>query len=276
MPARTSLDGRRIALLESRKTEELAGMVERLGGVAVSAPTVRERPLPEQVGAFLEGLQAGRFRMVVFLTGVGAAALLQEAEQRGSLEAAVEGLRRVTIACRGPKPLAVMRRYGLTPAVVTSKPHTTRELLEAVAEIDLAGAGVLLVHYGERNQELASALRARGAQLDEVCPYEWALPEDIAPIERVIEEAIAGTLDAMLFTSQVQCRHLFNVAERSGRSRRLADCLNENLVIGAIGPVCAEALRAFDLIPDVIPASPNMGGLIAAVADYFELTEGPD
>jgi uroporphyrinogen-III synthase len=39
-----------------------------------------------------------------------------------------------------------------------------------------------------------------------------------------------------------------------------------------IGPVCATALRANGVIPDVIPAHPKMGPLIAALADYVELT----
>ena len=44
--------------------------------------------------------------------------------------------------------------------------------------------------------------------------------------------------------------------------------------MGAVGPVCAERLNQLGVTPDVIPASPNMPALIAAVAEYFELTQG--
>ena len=45
-----------------------------------------------------------------------------------------------------------------------------------------------------------------------MCPYEWTLPDDIAPVTAVVRDAIAHRLDAVLFTNEVQCRHLFRVA----------------------------------------------------------------
>ena len=79
----SSLSGKRIALLEARMSGELSSMVERLGGRPYSVPAVRETPLeqPEETARFVDGLCAGRFHIVVFMTGVGATALLREAEQ---------------------------------------------------------------------------------------------------------------------------------------------------------------------------------------------------
>src|SRR6185436_8616044 len=149
-----SLHGHTIALLESRKSEELAALVKRLGGTSVTAPSVREVPRPDDVGLFVDGVSSNRFGVVIFLTGVGATTLLNEADRLGRLPAVLAGLASTTIACRGPKPLAVMRRHSLTPAITTLKPHTTHELLDALAAVDLKGTRVLLVHYGERSDEL--------------------------------------------------------------------------------------------------------------------------
>jgi uroporphyrinogen-III synthase len=122
----------------------------------------------------------------------------------------VDRLHQVRVACRGPKPTAVMRRFGFPVQILPAKPHTTTELLDALALAaeDVQNVGTLLVHYGERSTRLADALRHRGARLEEVCPYEWALPDDLAPIRSVIHDAIDGRLRAMLF-KQIQCRHLF-------------------------------------------------------------------
>jgi uroporphyrinogen-III synthase len=268
-----SLHGRRIALLESRKSEELGLLVSRLGAEVLAAPTVREVPVLDDVSTFLDGLATRRFDVAIFLTGVGAAALFAEAERQARLPDTLAALRETIIACRGPKPLAVLRRQGLTVRIVTDKPHTSRELLDALLAVPLQSIGVVLVHYGERNAALADALRRRGARLEEVCPYEWALPLDTAPIAAVVREAAAGRLDAMLFTSQVQCRHLFAIANAVGLAAELTASLNGEIVVGAVGPVCADALRQFGVTPDVIPAAPNMASLITAVADYFDLTE---
>ena len=51
--------------------------------------------------------------------------------------------------------------------------------------------------------------------------------------------------------------------------------LNQDIVVGAVGPVCAQTLRGHGVIPDVMPASPNMPALITALADYFDLMQGP-
>jgi uroporphyrinogen-III synthase len=267
------LTGRRIALLESRLGADIATLVKRLGGVPVAAPSVREVRRTDDLDAFVDGVTRRRFALTVFQTGAGAATLLQEADQAGRLPQVLEGLRATIVACRGPKPLAIMRKNGVPVQVVTDKPHTTRELLQALASVNVEGREVLLVHYGERNATMAAALAARGANLTEVCPYAWALPEDVRPLEAIVRDGIAGTLDAMLFTNQIQCRHLFQIAERLSLTAPLTAKLNADVVVGAVGPVVADALRHAGVTPDVMPASPTMVSLITAVADYFELTK---
>src|SRR5262245_40644080 len=170
-----SLTGKRIALLEARMSAEMASMVERFGGTAYSVPAVRESPLdlPEETTAFVDALCAGRFDVVVFMTGVGATALLKEAEKRGQLDAALVALRGATTVCRGPKPVAVLRRNDVQVNVTAAEPHTTTELLQALDVFDLKGKAVGLVHYGERTGAAADGLRSRGALVSEICLYEW-------------------------------------------------------------------------------------------------------
>jgi uroporphyrinogen-III synthase len=270
-----TLHGARVALLESRLSAELAELVRRMGGTPVSAPSVREVPRPAETAAFIDGLAAGRFGMVVFQTGVGASALLREAERQQRLADVLGAIRGTTLVCRGPKPTAVVRRYGLEPTIVPLKPFTTKELLEAVAPVELAGQDVALVHYGEPNTALADALRARGAHLAEVCPYEWALPEDLDPLRAIVRDP-ASQFDAIAFTSQVQVRNLFAVAADLGLADALASALSDDVIVAAVGPVCADALKAAGVTPDVQPADPKMGPLLTALADYIELTRGWD
>jgi uroporphyrinogen-III synthase len=268
--------GRRIALLETRKSEEAGALVEQLGGVPYRVPAVREVVHPEQVDAFIGALSSGRLSIVIFLTGVGVTALLREAMRFGWLEATLTALRQTTIACRGPKPMSVLAHHGVPVHVAAAQPYTTRELLTALAAIDLNGRTVALVHYGERNALLAAALEAQGARLEELSLYEWTLPEDIAPLKTLVRELIDSRVDAIAFTNEIQCRHLFRVADGMGLSRELAVALNTDTIVAAVGPVCADALHALGVTPDVIPAQPNMGSMVTALAEYFELTEGRD
>lgn len=266
-----TLDGKRVALLEGRQSQELAAMVSRLGGTPIAAPAVRDVRTSLDARPLLARMIAGEFAMVIVLTGAGITALFREAEQHDCLEPLRDRLKETTIVCRGPKPLTALKRHGLTAQLVTGKPHTTKDLLDTLSAVPLAGVAVALLHYGERHPAFADALTGRGATVEDVCLYEWALPEDLNPLRELIVRALRGGLDAMLFTSQIQFRHLLQIADRMGAAQALCDALNEQIVVGAVGPVCASALRDAGVVPDVLPASPNSASLVNAVGDYFDL-----
>jgi uroporphyrinogen-III synthase len=252
---------------------ELSALIERFGGAPYSAPAVCEVPRLEQVPAFVDALCAGQFSTVVFLTGVGVMTLLREAERLGRMAETASALRAAVIACRGPKPVAALTRYHVPVQIKALSPYTTTELLDALTDVAIAGSGVALVHYGEPNQILADALRARGARLEELCLYEWRMPEDRRPLTALLHDLIDRRVTAVAFTSQIQCRHLFQLAQELGKSTDLLEALNEATIVAAIGPVCAATLRAHGITPDVLPAQPKMGPLVAALADYIELLD---
>jgi len=268
-----SFEGRTIAILESRKTGEIARMVERLGGVVVAAPAVREVPsgAPDAHRSTIDRVIAGAFSVVVLLTGAGATALFAEADRAGVLPALLDAMSRMTIACRGPKPIAVLRKHGLTASIVAPKPHTTNDLVEALNNVDMSGRRVMLLHYGEKNVVIGEMLTGRGAIIEDIRLYEWDLPEDIDPLKDLVRRLVNRSIDAVLFTSQIQFRFLAQVADGMGEGSALVSALTTDVVVGAVGPVCASALRASGVIPDVLPAAANSASLVAAVADYFAL-----
>jgi uroporphyrinogen-III synthase len=168
----------------------------------------------------------------------------------------------------------MLKRHDVAVQIAAAEPYTSRELLEALAATDLKGALVAIVHHGQPNLALAEALSARGARLEELSLYEWTMPEDLEPLSRLVRELTDGRVDAIAFTNRIQCRHLFRVAAELGLSGRLADALNQDVIVAAVGPVCAEALQSVSVAADVIPARPTMESMIEALAEYFELTRG--
>lgn len=266
-----TLQGKRIALVEGRMPGPLADLVRRHGGEPYSVPALREAVLScqDEVAAFLDRLSVGHFDTVVCMTGVGVNALFDEAERLQRLPECLAGLQRVTLACRGPKPVAALKRRGLSADVQARTPFTTAELLDALAEIDLVGREVALVHYGERHAPLADAIRSRGAQLDELCLYEWLLPEDLGALQTLVRDLVAGRVDAIAFTSKIQVRHLWRVAADLGLASDLTEVMTGHLVSAAVGPTCAAELRAFGVTPQVVPENPKMGPMIIALAAYM-------
>jgi uroporphyrinogen-III synthase len=268
----SKLAGARVALLEARMSGELASLVERNGGDPYTVPAVRESDIEAgvEVSAFLDQITAGECQVVIFLTGVGARRLFASAERLGRLPELLGALRQVTTVCRGPKPVAVLRKVDLQVNITAREPHTTSELLEALEKTDLNGIGVALQHYGERNDALATALLVRGARLIELTLYEWLLPEDTEPLNRLVDEMIAGSVDAVAFTSQVQIRHLFKVAADRGLEADLTHALNDRVIVASVGPTCTSVLNGLGVHPRVEPQHPKMGPMVLALSAYVE------
>jgi uroporphyrinogen-III synthase len=266
------LEGVNVGVLEARMGGALAELVRRQGGVPHCAAALREAriDLGPLVGSFLDDLERDSRGVVIFLTGSGATALLQEAEKQRRLAAVVDALNTSVVVCRGPKPAAVMARYKVTSAVPVSEPYTTRELLTALESLDIRELEVALVHYGERSRLLSDALLDRGARLRELCLYEWRLPENLQPLQQMVRDIIDRRIDALMFTSQVQCRHLLQVASDMELAGRLREALQSNIVVAAIGPVCRAALQEAGISPHVEPDHPKMAALVSSLARHFD------
>jgi uroporphyrinogen-III synthase len=142
-----NFDGRRVLSLESRRSTELARLIENYRGVALSAPAIREIPIEgnEEVLQLSRDLIEGCIDMVVFRTGVGARALLKVIEEKQSREDFLRALRSVKVAARGPKPLSVLREWNVPVTIVAPEPCTWRELLRALEEMSSGLHGLRVI-----------------------------------------------------------------------------------------------------------------------------------
>lgn len=262
-----------IALLETRMKSELARLVAKHGGTPLCVPAVGESPIrpAEVVASVLDEIGSGEREVVIFMTGVAVSLLFESAEQLGRRADLVAALRRVTTVCRGPKPTAALRGFGVPATVSAREPFTVAEILDAVSDFDLRDTKVLLFNYGERNETLSETLTARHAELHEFWLYRWVLPDDTRPLEDLVQTVIDGGVDALAVTCQIQFRHLYRVAETLELERQLVRALNDRVVVAAVGLTCRAILEAYGVHPKVIPDHPKMGPLVMALLRYLDL-----
>lgn len=270
-PEPDGLAGQRVVLLEGRMRQELAELIRRHGGEPICVPAVREQPRSAgpEVAAMLDRVRGEADPVFVLLTGVAVSALFREVEAFGRKQELLETLSRSTILCRGPKPVGALGKEGIRASIQVSAPWTTGEVLSAIGTLELRDRHAVLLHYGERNVPIVEALSLGGARVDEVLLYEWKLPDDVSGLMALVDEVIAGQVGAVLFTSQVQARHLFDIAARQGRSDALRQALSERTVVAAVGPTCASALETFGVKPAVVPEHPKMGAAVLRLAQYL-------
>ena len=264
--------GPRVALLEARMSHELARLVEKHGGSPWCVPALRERHEldAETADRLITALVAGSYDLVIFMTGVAVSLLFGVAEQVRRRPDLVAGLRATTTLCRGPKPTAALRGFGVAPTLTARDAYTSGEVIDALAGIELRGKRVLLFHYGERSGTIAETLLARDAILHEQWLYRWCLPDDTSGLARLVTGIVAGQVEALAITCQIQFRHLFQVAEGMGRERELVASLNERVVVAAVGPTCQAMLRLYGVDVHVTPDHPKMGPLVVALMRHLD------
>ncbi|HTB78319.1 MAG TPA: uroporphyrinogen-III synthase, partial [Polyangiaceae bacterium] len=148
------------------------------------------------------------------------------------------------------------------------------EVIDAFASVELEGRRVLLFHYGERSDALAETLLAREAILEELWLYRWQLPEDTSGLGQLVKDLIAGEVDALAVTCQIQFRHLLRIANGLGLAGDLVRALNERVVVAAVGPTCHAILRVHGVDVHVMPEHPKMGPLVASLMRHLDRRTG--
>jgi uroporphyrinogen-III synthase len=265
-------NGLRVLSFESRRAKEMAQLITNNGGVPMIAPSTRNVPSAanEDELAMIRGVVADEYDAVIFMTGVGARALLEVAHgmfPSGEFEYA---LARTCVIVRGPKPAAVMREHKIPFALTAPEPNTWRELVKAIDEnqsiIPPKGSRIAIQEHGEPSTDLYAALRERGAEVSAVHVYRSELPEDTGPLKDAIRAVCEGSVDVVMFTSSVQLTHAMKIAAELSLKPEFICALNRT-VVASIGPVASQTLQNSGVAVDLEPSHPRMGFLVKEAAE---------
>jgi uroporphyrinogen-III synthase len=261
------LEGFTVGVTAARRHEDLAALLERRGARVVHAPAIRLCPLADEstlVRATRE-LLADPVDDLVITTGIGFRSWLETVDGWGLRERLVERLRTVRILARGPKARGAVRAAGLEEAW-SPESECTDEVLGHLLAGDIAGRRVAIQLYGEPLPEsLTATMRAAGADVMEVPVYRWRHSADSTPLRRLVGQAIAGTIDAVTFTSQPAVTATLSVAERDGLEESLVGALRTQIVAACVGPVTAGPLERRG-VPTVQPERARLGALVRTLA----------
>ena len=264
-------NGLRVLSFESRRAQQIAQLIRNNGGEPIVAPAVREveasNPAELEV---IRALLRGEFSAIIFMTGVGARALIHAAESLSPQEEFLAALRKLRVVVRGPKPSAVMREFNIPVALTVPEPNTWREIVKTLDEnrdkVPLKDQRIAVQEHGEPSPELYAALKQRGADVSAVRVYRWELPEDTGPLKDAVHAVIDGKIDVAMFTSSVQYVHAAKVAADMGSVAEFKKALND-AIVASIGPIASQTLRENGIRVDIEPSHPKMGFLIKEAAE---------
>jgi uroporphyrinogen-III synthase len=261
-----------VLAFESRRAKEIETLIATFGGQPTVAPAMREVPTGSDgaTPAFARGVIDGDFDAVVFLTGIGVKTLLDTIGRAGQRESFLASLRRTRVIVRGPKPTAALRELDVPIWASAPEPNTWRELVTALderaSEWSPAGRRIAVQEYGVSNDDLVHALEARGATVSVVRPYQWAMPEDTAPLEAAARAAARGEVDVVLITSGIQLVHFWRVVTGKGLDDQVRRGL-ARAMFASIGPTASAEIRRHGFEPAFEPSHPKMGLLVREAAE---------
>ncbi len=211
-------------------------------------PAIRITPPPDAAALDAAVERIGSYDWLVFSSSNGVDALLGRLRARGQDARTLHG---VKLAAIGTGTADRLAHHHLVADLVP--PEFVAESL-ASALLNGGGGGRLLLVRADRGREtLAEALRAGGAEVDQVVAYGSA---DVADPDPEVRASLdAGEIDWITITSASTARSLHRLYGDRLTSARFA----------SIGPIASEALRALGHEPAAEAAPHTTAALVRAV-----------
>ncbi|WP_326629895.1 MULTISPECIES: uroporphyrinogen-III synthase [unclassified Streptomyces] len=239
------LAGFTVGVTAARRADELGTLLQRRGATVVHAPALRIVPLADdsELLAATEELIDQVPDVVVATTAIGFRGWIEAADGWGIGDRLLDRLRTVELLARGPKVKGAVRAAGLTEAWSPGS-ESMAEVLDRLLDEGVEGRRIALQLHGEPLPGFVESLRAGGAEVVVVPVYRWMEPEDLAPLDRLLDITAARGLDALTFTSAPAAASFLNRAEKRGLLPEILGALQGEVVSACVGPVTALPLQA--------------------------------
>ncbi|KMS90910.1 bifunctional uroporphyrinogen-III synthetase/response regulator domain protein [Streptomyces regensis] len=244
-PEHGPLAGFTVGVTAARRAEELGALLQRRGATVLHAPALRIVPLADD-GELLAATKDTIDQVpdvVVATTAIGFRGWVEAADGWGLGEQLLGRLRGVRLLARGPKVKGAIRAAGLTEEWSPSS-ESLAEVLDRLLEEGVDGDRIAVQLHGEPLPGFVESLRAAGAEVVPVPVYRWMPPEDLSPLDRLLDAAVTRGVDALTFTSAPAAASLLSRAEDRGLLDDLLSALAHDVLPACVGPVTAIPLQA--------------------------------
>ncbi|MFF8189341.1 uroporphyrinogen-III synthase [Streptomyces bobili] len=256
------LAGFTVGVTAARRADELGALLQRRGAAVLHAPALRIVPLADdsELLAATKELLDQAPDVVVATTAIGFRGWVEAADGWGLGEQLIARLGDVELLARGPKVKGAIRAAGLTEEWSPSS-ESMAEVLDRLLEEGVEGRRIAVQLHGEPLPGFVEALRVGGAEVVGVPVYRWMPPEDISPVDRLLDATVSRGLDAVTFTSAPAAASLLSRAEERGLLPELLTALHHDVLPACVGPVTALPLQAVG-VDTVSPERFRLGPLV--------------
>jgi len=270
-PTGRPLAGFTVGVTAARRADDFAALLARKGAAVLAAPAIQIVPLADdaELQRATQTVVQRPPDIVVATTGIGFRGWVDAAESWGMRNRLMRALQRSRILTRGPKTTGAIRAAGLREEWSPAG-ESAVEVAEHLLAEGISGACIAVQLHGtstewEVQYDICAALRAGGAEVVAVPVYRWTEPADPEPMNRLIDAAISGTLDALTFTSAPAVASTLSQAKATKKLAALTAALRASMV-ACVGPATAAPLEHIG-VPTVQPPRARLGALARYLVD---------
>lgn len=266
------LTGFTVGVTAARRAEEFTALLVRRGATVVHAPAIRIIPLADdaELAQATDRVIADPPDITIATTAIGFRGWMGAAEGWGRAEQLTAALGATRILARGPKVKGAVRAADLREEWAPAS-ESSAEVLEHLLAEGVAGRRIAVQLHGAATEweaalDLCGVLRGAGADVIAVPVYRWTPPDDRSAMDRMIESAVGGGLDAISFTSAPAVASILGRAKETGALESLVGALGSRVFVACVGPVTAAPLAALG-VPTSSPERSRLGALARHIVD---------
>ena len=217
------------------RAKKACEIVEKLGGEAVLAPTLDLKPVNTQS---LKNLVANKDELdwIVFTSPTTIVSLNKfYPDFLESLEC--------KIAVIGNKTGKLVEKQGMTVDLMPEE-FTAEGLIEEFKKNGITDKTIGIPRTASARPVLPEELEKLGNTVILAEAYKSLFPMDEKSVEELIQKIENREIDAITFTSPLTVENFFTIADDK---QKIAELLNENLLVVSIGPITARVLDKYEV-----------------------------
>lgn len=251
------LQGKRILITRAKEQASvLSEMLRALGAKPIELPTITITPLEDYspLDRAIQLIVTSQYDWVIFTSVNGVQFFF---ERFAALGYDARLLSRVKIAAIGPATAKAIEQNGLKIDYMPTR-YLAEEI--AIGIGDVRGQRILLPRADIARKQLAKALRAKGALVDEV-PVYCTRPAGSKATE--LKDLICNDqIDLITFTSASTVRNFAQLLDGLDLTQAL-----KKVKVACIGPVTAEAAKELGIEVQIVAEEHTIAGLVKAIIE---------
>lgn len=246
------------------KLDESLLLAREKGLEVVAASPLLIRPTDNTEGAALIDVLKEGGADVVVLTSTTGVEILDGLAMQGNVRLAslLAGCYNVAI---GPLTAQALTDRGVRIDLVPEE-HSSEGLVRQIGS-QLAGKSVYLLRSSHGERSLYDGLVEYGAKVTEKVLYSLVPDLGSPALRHLIDESMAGRVDAFAFTSSLSAETYITAAERSYPRGDIIAMLNARLVAAMGGPT-RRKLEGMGIHVSVVPASATFAAMLDGITAF--------